>query len=266
MRASASAKPERGRHLVLVLQEELVVLAPGHAVELHPDVGEERGGVLERRQVGVVGQQRRVGGDGAQHVDVAQAAVALLEVGLEQEGHVAGGGAALGHLLLEQRQVPGAEPVAPGGPGLLEERLGDLGLAPDQAARRAGRAPRGRPRRRRSSTSEGRRTEWSRWTPSSQTGYQMASATALDVPVAVVDEHHIEVAVGAEGAPAVAADGDEGQVPLGVAGGPVGQAGEPGVGLGGVAPGRIPRPSARAAARSRLRRSRSDVSATMAGT
>ena len=56
-----------------------------------------------------------------------------------------------------------------------------------------------------------------------------------DVPVAVVDEHHVEVAVGAEGAPAVAAHGDEGQVPLGVAGGPFGQAGEPGVGLGGVA-------------------------------
>ena len=63
----------------------------------------------------------------------------------------------------------------------------------------------------------------------------MPSATVSDVPVAVVDEHHIEVAVGAQGAPAVAADGDEGQVPLGVAGGPIGQAGEPGVGLGGVA-------------------------------
>ena len=60
-------------------------------------------GALERGEVGVVGQQRRVGGDGAQHADVAQPAVALLQVGLEEEGDVAGGGASLGHLDLEQR-------------------------------------------------------------------------------------------------------------------------------------------------------------------
>ena len=58
----------------------------------------------------------------------------------------------------------------------------------------------------------------------------------LDVPVAVVDEHHIEVAVGAERAPAVAADGHEGQVALGVARRPFGQAREPGVRLGRIAP------------------------------
>ena len=58
----------------------------------------------------------------------------------------------------------------------------------------------------------------------------------LDVPVAVVDEHHIEVAEGAERTPAVAADGDESQVPLGVPGGPFGQAGEPGVGFGRIPP------------------------------
>ena len=95
------------------------------------------------------------------------------------------------------------------------------------------------------STSEGRRTEWSRCTPSSQTGYQMPSATRADVPVAVVDEHHVEVAVGAERAPAVAADGDQGQVPLVVAGGPLGQAREPGVRLGGVAPAEFLAPQPR---------------------
>ena len=63
----------------------------------------------ERVQVGVVGEQRRVGRDGAQHVDVAESAVALLEVGLEQEGDVAGRGAALGHLDLEHGQVLGAQ-------------------------------------------------------------------------------------------------------------------------------------------------------------
>ena len=56
---------------------------------------------IERREVGVVGEERRVGGQGAQHADVAEPAVALLEVGLEQERDVAGGGAALGHLDLD---------------------------------------------------------------------------------------------------------------------------------------------------------------------
>ena len=53
--------------------------------------------------------------------------------------------------------------------------------------------------------------------------------------MAVVDQHHIEVAVGAEGAPAVAPHGNEGQVPVGVASSLFGQAGEPGVGLGRIA-------------------------------
>ena len=86
------------------------------------------------------------------------------------------------------------------------------------------------------STSAGRRTEWSRCTPSSHTGYQMASATASDVPVAGVDEHHIEVAVGAERAPAVSPDRQKGQVAARFSRGPVGQTGQPGVRLGGVGP------------------------------
>ena len=236
MSASASAKPERGRHLVLVLQEQLVVLAAGHAVQLDPDVGEERGRVLERCQVGVVGQQRRVGGDGAQHADVAQAAVALLEVGLEEEGDVPGGGAALGHLDLEQRAGTSCR-AASRHAARAFSRSGSATLGSPQTMR-----PSRRPSATRTSsaaalrTSEGRRTEWSRCTPSSQTGYQMPSATARMSPVAVVDEDHIEVAVGAQRAAAVAAHGHQGQVPLAVAGRPVGQAGEPGVRLGGVAP------------------------------
>jgi hypothetical protein len=50
-----------------------------------------------------------------------------------------------------------------------------------------------------------------------------------------VDKHDIEVAEGAEGASAIAPDGDQGQVSLGPSGGSFGQAGEPGVRLGRVA-------------------------------
>ncbi len=94
-------EPERVRHLVLVLEEKLVVLAPGQAVQLYPDVREECRGALQGGQVRVLGQQRSKGRDRAQHVDVAQSAVTLLEVGLQEEGHVAGAGLSLGHLLLQ---------------------------------------------------------------------------------------------------------------------------------------------------------------------
>ena len=43
--ASASARTERGCHLVLVLQQELVVLALCHSVQLDSDVGQEGRGV-----------------------------------------------------------------------------------------------------------------------------------------------------------------------------------------------------------------------------
>ena len=57
----------------------------------------------------------------------------------------------------------------------------------------------------------------------------------LDVPVAGVDEDDVQIAVGAQRLPPVAADGQEGQVALGVLGCLVRQLGEPGVGFGGIA-------------------------------
>ncbi len=211
------------------------MLALGHAVELDPDVGEERGGALERRQVRVVGQQGREGGDGAQHADVAQTAVALLEVGLEEEGDVARGGAALGHLHLEHGQVRGAQAIAPCGARLVEERLGDPGLAPDETAVEE---PEGHPH------VLGGGAEDLGWAADGVVevdalvphGVPDAVGDLADVAVAVVDEHHVEVAVGAQRSPAVAADGDEGQVSFVVARDPLGQAREPGIRLGGVAP------------------------------
>ncbi len=56
----------------------------------------------------------------------------------------------------------------------------------------------------------------------------------LDGAVAVVDQHHVQVRIGAQRAPAVAADRQEGQVAAGVAGGPFGHQGQPCIGFGGV--------------------------------
>ena len=246
MSASASAKPSDGGHLVLILEEELVVLPAGHPVELDPDVGEEGGRALEGLQVGVVGQERRVGRDGSQHADVAQAAVTLLEVGLEQEGHVSRGGSALGHLDLEEWQVLRAEPFAPRGARLVEKRFGHLGLAPDETA-----------------IEESERDADVLGGGGEHLGGSAHGVVEVhplvpdrvpdavgddsDVAPAVVDEDHIEVAVGAQGAPPVPAHRHQGQVPLAVAGDPVRQVREPGVGLRGCTPGRSPLPAARAA-------------------
>ena len=153
--------------------------------------------LVERIQVGVVGQQGGEDGDGAQHADVAQPAVALLQVGFEEEGDVAGRGAAFRHLLLEQGQVPGAEPVAPGGAGLLEERLGHPRLAPDEpAVEQAERHPHvlGGHAEHLGGAADGV-VEVHALVPD---GVPDGVGDLPDVPVAVVDEHHVEVAVGAE--------------------------------------------------------------------
>ncbi len=44
--ASASSNAERGRHLILVLQQQLVVFSLGQPVQLDPDIGEERRSAL----------------------------------------------------------------------------------------------------------------------------------------------------------------------------------------------------------------------------
>ena len=163
-----------------------------------------------------------------------QPTVALLEVGLQQEGDIARGLATLGHLHLEQGQVFGAEPLAPSGACLLEQRIGDLGLAPDESAiEKAERDPH---------VLGGRGQDLRRLAHGVVEVHALVPhrvpdgvGDGLDVPVAVVDEDHIEVAVGAQGAPPVPAHGQEGQVPGVLSGRLVGQPGEPGVRLGSVA-------------------------------
>ena len=63
-------------------------------------------------------------------------------------------------------------------PGPVEDRLGHLGGRRRSPGRRAARGPPGGPRRPCRGPRSGRRTLWSRETPSSHTGYQMRSAMA----------------------------------------------------------------------------------------
>ena len=160
--------------------------------------------------------------------------MALLQVRLQEEGDVARCVASPLHLDLEQGEVLGPEPVPPRFLGLDEERVRHLWLSPDHApVEEAQRDPGvlggggqhlGRP--------ADRMVEVDALVPDRVPD---AVGDGLDVPVAVVDEDHVEVAVGAQGAAAVPADGDQGHVPPGVTGSPVGEVGEPGIRFGGVA-------------------------------
>ena len=217
-------------------------------------------GRRSRRSVGCVG------GDGAQHAHVAQAAVALLEVGLQEEGHVAGGGAA-------------ALPSGPRAGGGTWCRAGRRHAA--LAFSRSGSATRRSPQTMRpSSRPEGdpdvlggggqhlrgpadRVVELDALVPDRVPD---GVGDGLDVPVAVVDEDDVEVAVGAQRSAGRSRRRPGGPGAAGRPGGPVGQVREPGVGLGGVAAAEFLALAARVASRSRRLRSRSDVSTGMAGT
>jgi hypothetical protein len=79
-------------------------------------VGGVEGGVVAR-------EEDAAGGLGpAQGVDVAQAPPALLQVGLQEEGDLAGLGVALGH-----RVAQGGQPAGAGGPPLVAGPAGQLG-------------------------------------------------------------------------------------------------------------------------------------------
>lgn len=99
-------------------------------VQLDPDPGQHGMGLTHGHGVDIVGQ----GGDGQHHGvhggDVAQASVSLLEVGLEEEGHVAVVAVALGHQVA-QHPEPGRLLLGPLLPGPLDDGLGHLGVAAD---------------------------------------------------------------------------------------------------------------------------------------
>ena len=90
-----------------------------------------------------------------------------------------------------------------------------------------------------SRASLGRRTLWSSEIPSSQTGYQIRSAVAETSLQSPVDEHHVEIAVGAELPTAVPADRHDGHPPAVTAGCLAEEVGQPLVGGIGVGPAEL---------------------------
>ena len=124
---------EGGRHLVLLLQQQAVGGPARRPVQLHPGGRQRPAGAVEARQVDLVGKAGHGPGGGLHDVDVAQTPVRLLQVRLEQEGHVAVGPVAFLHLFGEHRQpVPGPGPPQIDGPS--HERRHHVVVSRHQAA------------------------------------------------------------------------------------------------------------------------------------
>ena len=102
--------------------------AAGAPAQLVADVEQEGVGRLDLRGrlVAELG-----GGDGAQHLPLAQPAVGLLEVGLEQEGQLADLPGAAAAQVAQLGQQPGRR-LPPAGEGRRPEPGGELGVAGDE--------------------------------------------------------------------------------------------------------------------------------------
>ena len=102
-------------HGVLVLEPQHVAGPAGDAVERDADVDEPAVALVEQGEV--VGRHEQVGvGGPPQRLHVAQPAVAVLEVRLEQERDVAGLGAPLDHLRAQGVEPAPAVATPPGQP------------------------------------------------------------------------------------------------------------------------------------------------------
>ena len=121
MSASADSSPQRRRHRVLLLEQQPVAGPAGAAVQLDP--GRRAARRRPSSSDGVVALPEEAAGrlGPVQGVDVAQPAAALLEVGLEQEGHLAGRLVAAAHPAGELVE-PALGPLLP----LLERPAGEV--------------------------------------------------------------------------------------------------------------------------------------------
>ena len=208
MRSSADAAPMADADGVLVLEPQHVAGSPGHAVEGDADVDEAPVALVEHGEV--VGGHEQVGvGRPPQRLHVAEPAVAVLEVGLEEEGDIAGLGPSLDHL-----RAQGVEPAptvaAPAGAALRRQ--------PGRQLLVAGQVADAQRRRRRVEVVAGEgelvverphgMAELEPGVP--QRVPQRRRRLADPADLAVVDEEHVDVALRRQLATAVAADGDEG--------------------------------------------------------
>ena len=180
---------------------------PGRPVQGHPGIDERAVAAVEQHEV--VGPQHQVGvARPPQRLHVAQPAVAVLEVRLEQERDVAGLGPALQHPR-PQRVQPPAPVTTPARQALRGQPAGQLLVAGQVAGAQQ--------RRRRVEVVAGQRqlvvvrahgmAELQAGVPQRVPQGRRRLLDALGL--ALVDEHHVDVAVRRQLTPAVAADGDE---------------------------------------------------------
>lgn len=202
---------ECGGDLVLFLEQQAVGRPSGDPMQFDARGGEHLAGRIETGEVHLVGQGGCGPSGGPHHVDVAQAAVRLLQIGLEQERHIAVGAVALVDLFGENGKPPPG-PRAPEVERPGEERVHDGGITGHQATvEQAELGPEvvGR------DGQDLRRATHRVVEAHSLVPHRIPDGVGdgFDILAALVDEHHVEVATGAELAPAVPAHRHQSESP-----------------------------------------------------
>ncbi len=201
---------ERGRHRVLLLERQPVAGPPRAPVQL--DAGAEQGRVRVVEGAVVVVPQDRAGGLGpGQGVDVTHAAPALLEVGLQQERHLAGPQVALTDPGGQGGQ-PALGPLVPLELGPAGQLVGQRPVAGQVAGlEQAGRRVEvvGRQGQRLLRGAHG----VAELQPGVPDRVPEAVGQLADVGPAAVQQQHVDVRLERQLAPAVAAHGHQGDAP-----------------------------------------------------
>jgi hypothetical protein len=198
-------------------------------VQCHTDVDERSVALLERRLV--LRRDPHTGRLGPGHrVDVAEPSLTFLQVGFQQEGHLARGLVTVDHTPVQLSQ-PGRAVLPPRLARLAGERVGQTGITGDQTGRqqRGGRIEVGRGEIERLGHAAHRVPELETRVP-----HRVPHPTGelVDHLVTVMEDHDVEIAERRQLAAAIAADGDDGHRLLGSLSGErsVGDLGQPLVG------------------------------------
>ena len=221
-----------GSHLLLFLEEQLVLFPSGPAVQFHPDRGQDGPGVVDGHGVHVVGQDRNGQHQRRQRRHIPQPAVGLLEIGLEQEPDVAVRPVPFGHQPGQHPQ-PGRLLLHPAVAGALQHRFGHLGVAADDPSVEQAQ---GHPQVLTRHVQGFTRPSYAVVQRDALVPYRVPDLVGggRDIGLAPVDEHDVEIAERTQLAPAVAAHRHQSDAASLVAGGLVEQFGQPRIGGPGV--------------------------------
>ena len=199
---------------VLLLKQHAVETTAGGAVQFNSNLQQRVDGPGQVREVDEFAKSRSAATERLEDVDVSQASMRLFEVRLEEECHVTFLSVPLGHLLLECRKEFGAQARFPQTSYLLNDRVRQLVIAPDDSSIEQ---PEGDPKvgLRDLQHLLGPPYGVIDLDPLIPQGIPERVSHLFDVPPVVVDEEQVEVGVRTQFATAVAPHCHEGELARG---------------------------------------------------